>query len=323
MTDSTPSPRLNGFDFVRIGLMLPVMMIVLASAGYLCQAGLADILYLNGARGDRVMWAWTLANSWPATVISGALLAATFVVALLWVAPPAHRSHLLRTPPPRAARLGLYAISAVWVLLGAAWGGNWALRSLPNWPHFNFRPLVMGLSVWLGGVTPIWLARRAYRAGTSAQGEAQPDDGTQVGRRSRVFDLVRVGLMIPGALLAAAAVEVLVVKYVRMVLYVSGNRSWEHAVYASAFWLASPFMAAAFVAALRSVAPPARRVAVAIGAGSAVVLWGALLVFGSAYPWAGQPGTAGWPLVMGPATWFCGGCALWLGRRAHPASQLV
>ena len=42
-------------------------------------------------------------------------------------------------------------------------------------------------------------------------------------------------------LLAAAAVEVLVVKYVRTALDLSGDRNWEHALYASAFWLASPF----------------------------------------------------------------------------------
>ena len=154
MTDSTQSPRLGSLDFVRIGLMLPVMVIVLASAGYLCKAGLADILYLNGARGDRVMWAWSLANSWPANVMSGALLAAMFVAALLWVA------------------------------------------------------------------------------------------------------------------------------------------------------------------------PPARRGAVAVGAAGAVVLWGALLVFGSANPWAAQPPSVGWPLAMGLATWFCGGWTLWLGRRASPAASL-
>jgi hypothetical protein len=305
-----------------MGLMLPVMAIVLASAGYLCQAGLADILYLNGAHGDRVMWAWTLANSWPANVISGALLAATFVAALLWVAPPVHRAHLLRTPPPRAVRLGCYVISALWVVLGVAFGGNWAHRALPYWPHVNFRPAVMGLSVWLGGVTSFWLARRAYRARPSADGKIQSGQGTPEGWRTTAFDLVRLGIMIPGALLAAAAVEVLVVKYVRTALHLSGNRSWEHALYASAFWLASPLMAAAFVAALCSLAPPARRVAAAVGAAGVVVLWGALLVFGSVYPWTGQPGSGSWPLAMGPVTWFCGAGALSLARRAQPTARL-
>jgi hypothetical protein len=127
--------------------------------------------------------------------------------------------------------------------------------------------------------------------------------------------------MLPGALLAAAAVEVLVVKYVRTALHLTGNRSWEHALYASAFWLASPLMAAAFVAVLCSLAPPVRRVAVACGAAGVVVLWGALLVIGSAYPWAGQPGSGSWPLAMGPVTWFCGAGALLLARRAHLTSE--
>ena len=164
-----------------------------------------------------------------------------------------------------------------------------------------------------------WLRRWACRARPSADGEIQSERGTAAGWRSTASDLVRLGIMIPAALLAAAAVEVLVVKYVRTALDLSGDRNWEHALYASAFWLASPLMAAAFVAALCWLAPPGRRVAVALGAAGVVVLWGALLVFGSVYPWAGQPGSGSWPLAMGPVTWFCGAGALSLARRARPA----
>ena len=268
------------------------------------------------------MWAWTLANSWPANVISGALLAATFVAAILWAAPPAHRSHLLSTRPPRTIRFGLYSLIVLWGVVGVAWGGNWALGSSHNWLHFNFRPLVMGLCVLAGGVAPFWLARRARRLYESAGEDSRSSRGTIAGKRPTAFDLGRVGLMIPGALLAAAAVEVLVVKYARMALDLSGNRSLQQALYASAFWIASPFMAAAFAAALCGIAPPARRSATAVGACAVVVLWGALLVFGSVHPWAGQPGAGSWPLAMGPATWLCGAGALWRGRRADPAAGL-
>lgn len=322
MTDYTQSPRLTASDLVRMGVMLPLLLVVLASAGYLCKAGLADILYLNGARGDRVMWAWSLTNSWAANVISGALLAAMFVAAILWAAPPAHRAHLLSTRPPRTIRFGLYSLIVLWGLVGVAWGGNWAVSASHNWLHFNFRPLVMGLFVLAGGVAPFWLARRACRLHEPAGEDHRAIHGTIAGRRPAAFDLGRVGLMIPGALLAAAAVEVLVVKYARTAIDLSGNRSLQQALYASAFWIASPFMAAAFAAALCRIAPPARRVAVAIGAGGAVVLWGALLVFGSVHPWAGQPGAGSWPLAMGPVTWVCGAAALSLARRVSPAANL-
>ncbi len=318
MSDSTPSPRLTALDLARMALMLPLVLVGLASAGYLCQAGLADILYLNGAPGYRVVWAWNLANSWPGNVVSGALLAAMFVAAILWVAPPDHRVHLLCTPPPRAVRVGLYAIGALWIVVGIAWGGHWALSDLPYWPHITFRPLVMGLAVWLGGMTPFWLARRAYRARPSGSQEIRSGQGTHAERQATASDVARLGIMVPGALLAAAAAEVLMVKYVRTALHVSGYQNWENALYASAFWIASPLMAAAFVAVLCAVAPPARRGAVAIAAAGTVVLWGALLVFGSLHPWAGQPGFAGWPLAMGPVTWLCGAGALWLVRGHKP-----
>jgi hypothetical protein len=313
MKDSDVLPRPKVIDYVRVCLMIPAALVAVASTQYLLEAGLADLMYLSGAKRDWLLWAWDTTNSSPAKVIFPAFMAAALVATLLWVAPPAARDEF------RIDRRARRAITIGVCALGVLWSVPAVFSSVHDGPLM----LVRALAPWLGGGMAFWLVRRARQEAKPVCGATQAANGTNVGRRPIVFDLVRVGLMIPAALIAAAAVEVLVVKYVTIVLGVGGaNRSWEQALYAFAFWIASPFMAATFVAALFWIAPPARRAAVRIGACGAVVLWGGLLMFASVYPWSGGPPRFdGWPLALGLATWLGGATALWLVRRATPAAK--
>jgi hypothetical protein len=172
-------------------------------------------------------------------------------------------------------------------------------------------------ALWRGDALSRWVLRcRGYLGIAQALGLHYICDGRASVKHSK-FALLRLGLMIPAALVAAFAAQIIVGRGLGIVLGVLWRRNiTDDWLIWAAKTVTSPFMSAAFFGAMWWVAPPTRRSVVAVGALVAVLLWGGLLIFGAVTEW---PRFHGWLFNMGLALWLGGGVTFWLVRRVRPA----
>lgn len=242
MRESNSSRRPTLLDSARVVLIALAALVALVATQYLAEAGLADLMYLSGASRDTQMWAWNATNSWPGKAVGSALMGAALVTVLLWLFAPLARLITDRDRTAiRTAKIGLCAIAVLSVFV-SVFGGP--------------RAVVTGLAPWLGGGTAFWLARRArHRAKAVDEDRQAANDANE--RRRVVLDFLRLGVMVPAALIAATAAGLVALRVIAMLLVIGGvGRGWVNQnVYASAFWIASPFMAAAIVGTLFWIAP--------------------------------------------------------------------
>lgn len=129
-----------------------------------------------------------------------------------------------------------------------------------------------------------------------------------------IVTALRLGLMIPLALAASLAAQFVFFQgSAAALLAAAGFADW---VTWAAKCCSAPFMAAAFLATTRLVAPPRFRRAASTGALLVVVLWSGFMMTGA---FLGASGFNAWLLALGPSG-LAGGIGVFLLTRARTAT---